>query len=304
MHRRSFFKGAVLSSAGSIFGAGLTGVDIVKNGTPTTSFNIMEEVRKYKKIDAHAHVALTPNPSPGWELDFAERLHITKLIASKPVNRNLEATPEQFRACNDKVIECMGLAPDKIIGQMTLNPRFQKESLEEIKRCIDAGMYGLKVYSHVNINDPLFYPIIEKFIDLKMIILMHVGVGRSRIIFDPGETRSTSVAEDFVAVAKRYPEAMFQFAHLAGGGDWEGACKTLKHSPNVFVDISGSNNDANIVDFAMENLGEDRILFGCDNSFYQGVGHVLAATLTESQRKKIYFENYNDILRKSGRNVD
>ncbi|MEX2594571.1 MAG: hypothetical protein WD426_17505 [Anditalea sp.] len=69
------------------------------------------------------------------------------------------------------------------------------------------------------------------------------------------------------------------------------------------MDISGSNNEADIIDFAMEQVGEDRILFGCDNSFYQGVGHVLAADLTESQRKKIFFENYNNILRKAGRNV-
>jgi predicted TIM-barrel fold metal-dependent hydrolase len=231
-------------------------------------------------------------------------LNIAKLIASKPVNRNLEGTPEEFRACNDRVFECMRMAPDKIIGQMTLNPRFQKESIEEIKRCMDLGMCGLKVYSHVNINDPLFYPIIEKFIDLKMIILMHVGVGKSRIIFDPGEARSTSVADDFVAVSQRFPEAMFQFAHLAGGGDWEASCKTLMHSPNVYVDISGSNNDANIIDFALEYLGEDRILFGCDNSFYQGVGHVLAANLNDAQRRKIYFENYNGILKKSGRDVN
>jgi predicted TIM-barrel fold metal-dependent hydrolase len=106
-----------------------------------------------------------------------------------------------------------------------------------------------------------------------------------------------------VDISKRYPEAMFQFAHLAGGEDWEDACKALKHSPNVFVDVSGSNNDAYIIDFAMKYLGEDRILFGCDNSFYQGVGHVLAANLKESQRRKIFFENYNNILKKSGNNV-
>ncbi|MBK8505276.1 MAG: amidohydrolase [Saprospiraceae bacterium] len=304
MNRRYFFKGAVASTAVPIFGASLAIFDDPESELPLAAYNIMEDVRKYRKIDAHAHVALTSNPSPAWEVDFAERLNIAKLIASKPVDRNLEGNPEEFRACNDRVMECMRKSPDRIIGQMTLNPRFQKESFEEIRRCMDLGMYGLKVYSHVNINDPLFYPIIEKFIDLNMIILMHVGVGRSRIIFDPGEARSTSTAEDFVAIAKRFPEAMFQFAHLAGGGDWEASCKTLKYSSNVYVDISGSNNDANIIDLALEYLGEDRILFGCDNSFYQGVGHVLAANLTDEQRRKIYFENYNNILKKSGRHVN
>jgi predicted TIM-barrel fold metal-dependent hydrolase len=57
-------------------------------------------------------------------------------------------------------------------------------------------------------------------------------------------------------------------------------------------------------DFAMEYIGEDRLFFGCDNSFFQGVGTVLSANLTERQRQKIFFENYNNILRKAGRHVD
>jgi predicted TIM-barrel fold metal-dependent hydrolase len=165
-------------------------------------------------------------------------------------------------------------------------------------------MVGMKLYNHVKINDPLFYPVIEKFIGLNMIILMHTAIGKSRVILDAGEPPNISMPEDFVDIAKKYPEAMFQYAHTGGGIDWEYACKALVHSPNVFVDLSGSNNEAGMIDFAMQYLGEDRLLFGCDNSFYQGVGHVLANNLTEPQRRKIFFENYNSILKKSGRNVD
>lgn len=118
------------------------------------------------------------------------------------------------------------------------------------------------------------------------------------------EIENVSTPEDFVMAAERYPEAIFQLAHLGGGGDWLDACKAVRPYPNVYVDVSGSNNEAGIIPFALEQLGEDRILFGCDNSFYQGVGHVLAAGLKETQRKKIFFDNYNNILRKSGNNVD
>ncbi|QEC54204.1 amidohydrolase family protein [Anseongella ginsenosidimutans] len=263
----------------------------------------MEQVMSYRKIDSHAHVYFSPE-SPGVQLAFADRLGIEKLVISRPMRPGSKGTPEEFRECNDLVLRCVREYPDRFIGQMTLNPQFRRESMEEVARCIDQGMAGLKVYNHVKINDPLFYPIIEKFIDLKMIILMHVGIGKSRITYDAGEPPNVSIPSDFVEAAARYPEAMFQFAHLAGGEDWEDACKALKGSPNVYVDISGSNNDAEIVDFALEYLGEDRIFFGCDNSFYQGVGHVLAARLSESQRKKVFFENYNKILGKCGRNVD
>jgi predicted TIM-barrel fold metal-dependent hydrolase len=262
----------------------------------------MDEVMKFRKIDSHAHVYFSEN-SPAYQIDFADRLGIDKLVISRPMEPGSKGTPEEFRACNNLILECVKKHPDRFIGQMTLNPTYKKESLEEINRCIDQGMVGLKVYNHVKISDPLFYPIIEKFIDLNMIILMHVGIGKSRITYDPGEPENVSIPADFVEIAQRYPEAMFQFAHLAGGEDWEDAVKALKHSPNVYVDVSGSNNDAYIIDFAMKYLGEDRILFGCDNSFYQGVGHMLSADLNESQRRKIFFENYNNILKKSGNHV-
>lgn len=296
--RRTFLGSAGLSLAGAM----------VAHSTPMgpstqASFDLMKEVMSYRKIDAHAHVFFTPD-SPRTQIELADRLGIEKLVISRPMVPGSEGLPEEFRSCNDLVLKAMKQHPERFIGQPTINPRYQKESLEEIRRCIDQGMVGLKVYNHVKINDPLFYPIIERYIDMKMIILMHVGIGKSRITYDAGEPENVSIPEDFVDIARRYPEAMFQFAHLAGGEDWEDACNTLKDSPNVYVDISGSNNDANIVDFAVETIGVDRLIFGCDNSFFQAVGHLIAANLTPEQRKQIFFSNYNSILKKSGRNVD
>jgi predicted TIM-barrel fold metal-dependent hydrolase len=307
INRREFISNMVSSGTAMIAGVHLLSCspkdDTASDNTAVSSNNIMQQVMKYRKIDSHAHVYFTPD-SPETQLDFADRLGINKLVISRPMTPGSEGRPEEFIKCNDLVLAAVKKYPDRLIGQPTLNPRYLEESLEELKRCMDQGMAGLKVYNHVKISDPLFYPIVEKFIDLKMIILMHAGIGKSRITYDATEPPNVSIPEDFVEIAKRYPEAMFQFAHLAGGVDWEHACKALKDSPNVFVDMSGSNNDGSIMDCAMKYIGEDRLLFGCDNSFYQGVGQMLAANLNESQRKKIFFENYNNILRKAGKNVD
>lgn len=305
INRRKFIGNSALSAAGLILGSQVTRCAPKKasgKNEHAASFDIMQEVMSYRKIDAHAHVYFSED-SPKAQLDMADRLGIERLVISRPMTPGSKGFPEEFITCNNLVLKAVKQHPDRFIGQPTLNPRYRKESLEEIKRCIGEGMVGLKVYNHVKINDPLFYPIIERYIDLKMIILMHVGVGKSRIVYDPGEPPNVSIPEDFVEAAARYPEAMFQFAHLAGGEDWEDACNTLKDSPNVFLDVSGSNNDACIVDYAVKSVGIDRVLFGCDNSFYQGVGHVIAANLNTEQRKKIYFDNYNNILKKSGNHV-
>ena len=112
-----------------------------------------------------------------------------------------------------------------------------------------------------------------------------------------------TIPEDMVDAAKRYPEAVFQWAHIGGGGDWEYMCKSFINYPNIYVDTSGSNNEAGIIDGAIKMLGEDRLFFGSDNSYYQSVGKILASNATESQRKKIFFDNYNNILKKGGYNV-
>jgi predicted TIM-barrel fold metal-dependent hydrolase len=168
-------------------------------------------------------------------------------------------------------------------------------------------MAGYKGYTQVKISDPLYYPVIEKFIDLNMIMLMHgfcqLGVGGYRMKYDQGMAPNTSIPEDFVEAAKRYPEAMFQFAHIGGGADWEYECKLFRDYPNIYVDTSGSNNEESMIDFAISCLGEDRLFYGSDGSYYQGIGKILCASLTESQKKKIFFDNYNNILRKGGHHV-
>lgn len=264
----------------------------------------MKEVLKYRKIDAHAHVD-EKYYKPEVNLDFADRLGIDILMISDFLRPHTKGEPDDFRARNNFAIKCMREHPDRFIGTVVLNPQYQKESLEEIDRCRDAGMMGLgELYNQTKINDPLYYPIIEKCIDLNWNIMMHSAIGRSRVVPDSNEPPNISLPEDFADVAERYPEGMFQYAHLGGGVDWENACKVLKDVPNVFVGIAGSNNEANMIDFALKYVGEDRIVFSCDYGFYQGVGGMFSAKLTDTQRKKIFFENFSNRLKKGGRNVD
>lgn len=308
INRRKFVANTAASAAGLMLGSRLMGFASKEESsisyTESKKENLMKEVMKYRKIDSHAHVD-EANYKPEVNLDFADRLGIEKLMISDFLRPFSEGNPDDFRARNNFVIKCMKEHPDRFIGTVILNPRYQKESLEEIDRCRDAGMIGLgELYNQIKINDPLYYPIIEKCIDINWNVMMHSGIGYSRVALNQNEPKNISLPEDFADIAKRYPEAMLQFAHIGGGIDWEYACKVLKDSPNVFVEIAGSNNEANMIDFAMRYIGEDRLVFGCDYSFYQGVGHVFSARLTDSQRKKIFFENISKRLKKGGKDVN
>lgn len=310
INRRKFLAGTALSAAGLLLPdqAEALSHSEIHSGAESSSvhFDLMREVKKYRKLDSHVHAHLFDG-GPEGNIAFADRLGIDKMYISRPVYDG-EGTPKDFRSYNDLMYDCMKQYPDRLIGQFTVNVIHQKESLEEIKRCVDLGMVGLKVYTQVKINDPLFYPIIEKMTDLKMIIHMHancqLGVGGYRKKYDTGIRPQTSIPEDFVDIAQRYPETMFQYAHIGMGSDWEYACKMFAPYSNIYVDSSGSNNAENMIDFAVSQLGEDRIFFGSDNCYYQSVGKILASGLNETQKRKIFFDNYNHVLRKSGRHVN
>lgn len=324
MDRRKFFASTGLSAAGLLVTESLFGFDSkdqagqLTTGTPSAKYDIVKEMMKYPKIDAHVHVDLgNSNPEAQKKfaeilIEYAERFNIRKLILSKPVTKLIkgipDASPEAFIDHNNIILGVMKLHPDRFTGSFTFNPVHLKASLEEIKRCVDQGMVGAKTYYQTKISDPAFYPIVEKMIDLKMIIHTHaetqLGVGGYRMKYNGNKPKNVSIPEDFVEIARRYPEGMFQHAHIGGGGDWEYMCKALKNSPNVYVDTSGSNNEEHMIDFALQQLGEDRLLFGSDNCYYQSVGKILASNLNEAQRKKIFFENFNNILRKGGHHVD
>jgi uncharacterized protein len=308
LSRRQFFKNSALTTAGFIL------TNQVASGTmdqkPVESVKLMQELLKYRKIDVHAHIGFNEGDTEKL-LDFADRLGIEKLCISRPVTNfsgNEPEGPDQVIKNNNIIIDAVKKYPHRFTGYLTLNPRYQKESLEEFKRCVDNGLTDYKGYTQVKINDPLYFPLIEKFIDHKMIILMHafcqLGMGGYRMKYDIGKDLHSSTPEDFVDISNRYPEAIFQFAHIGGGGDWEYECKALKNCANVYVDTSGSNNEENMIDFAVKYLGEDRLMFATDSSYYQGVGKILASNLTDLQKKKIFSENYLNILKKLGRNAD
>jgi|JI6StandDraft_1071083.scaffolds.fasta_scaffold16056_3 predicted TIM-barrel fold metal-dependent hydrolase len=326
INRRKFIANTALTAAGAMISGHVFG-GTAKNESESSlsmsklsgkEFDIMKEVMKFRKIDAHVHVSLGNGDLEFQKkhaeqlMEYCDRLNVEKLILSKPVTRLIngipDGSPEAFIQHNNIVYGVMKLHPDRFAGTFTFNPVHRKETMEEIKRCVDLGMVGAKVYYQTKINDPSYYPVVEKFIDLNMIIHSHaeaqIGVGGLRMKYKGFKPVGVSVPDDFVDIAKRYPEAMFQYAHIGGGGDWEYMCKTLQDSPNVFVDTSGSNNEENLIDFAVQHLGENRLFFGSDNCYYQAVGKILASNLTDVQKKKIFFENFNNILTKGRKNAN
>lgn len=225
------------------------------------------------KIDCHMHVN-SRNSRWGWDdndrvIEAADRLGIDQLCVSIPVTWGMPMM-EEVRLCNDGVLSAMRRYPGRILGYCYICPGYA-ESLDEIDRCLDQGMIGVKLYNQYKIWDPAVHLIIEKAIEEKAPILEHAGYATSPEHW--AAQPNMSHAGDFVRASRLYPEAMLIEAHIGGGGDWEWAIKQLRQVPNVYLDTSGSVIDEGMVEMGTRELGVERLLFGTDmTSFYEIIG--------------------------------
>ena len=103
-------------------------------------------------------------------------------------------------------------------------------------------------------------------------------------------TENTSV--EIRNLALRYPELKIIMAHV-DGNCYHGV-PNVRDLTNVYVDISGRGNREGELEYIVENLGEDRVLFGTDlseSSFCAPYSTVASAQLSDSAKQKILFEN-------------
>lgn len=256
--------------------------------------------KQARKIDAHMHV-----PGPTGLFNFgtddedavirsADALGIEQLCVSVPISGGRMAPMDEVRLCNDYTLKAMRRHPERILGYCFTIPGYGQEALDEIERCLDAGMIGIKLYNQYKYSDPVLDPIAEKAIEHGIPILGHAGH------LNDAASRAaqplTSDAADFCALAKRYPEVMLIEGHINGGGDWEWTVRALRDCPNVYLDTSGSGMDEGTIEACVRELGVERILFATDMSMEAGIGKILSAQLDGADREMIWWRNMHNIL--------
>ena len=253
---------------------------------------------KGKVIDCHAH--LNHRSRKTWEIDdrrlieAADKLGIDQLCCSI-LTPQRPATAEGFRECNRWTADGMRRFPGRVLGYCYVNPGYQREALEEIRRSMeDRGFIGIKLYNEYTCTEPVVFPVVELAIELGVPILQHALHSHYFVEDQPRMSDSGHLAE----LARRYPEAMFICAHISGGGDWEWTIKAARHAPNVMLDTSGSVTDEGTVEMAVAIAGIDRVVFGCDSSMTAGIGKIRGANLSTQDKQKILSGNMIRILQR------
>ncbi len=256
--------------------------------------------RQLRKIDAHNHVfGAVHRPNADWSeveatVEAAEILGIEKLCCSRPITAGMLVDIGTVRDANDSVLAAMRRYPKQIAGYCFVQPGNGAAALDEIERCLDSGMIGVKLYNQFKFTDPVVFPIAERCIQRKIIFLGHSGhLTDART--QQAQPRISDAA-DFAELSRRYPELALILGHINGGGDWEWTIRALRECPNVYVDTSGSVLEADTIGRCARDLGHQRLLFATDLVMEGGVGKVLSAELTVEQREDVFWRNMQRLL--------
>ena len=229
-------------------------------------------------IDVHAHFLHAGCGRADWErrntsrLAAGERIGITTHVASI-LGTFGHTSPTYFPSRvdvtvgNDALLALERQHPDRIRGYVCVNPNHPDHAVAEIKRCIAAGMIGVKLAASRRADDPLLDAVCAEARAQRVPVLHHVWQHRRRDW--PGQEASDAV--ELCRLAALHPDVAFILAHIGGGGDWEHSLAAVRGVANVYVDLSGSGVDGGMLEACIAVVGTERLLWGCDLTMDSGL---------------------------------
>jgi len=189
--------------------------------------------------DNHCHLGGIPGKTATERIEkllaIADRVGVEHLSLHLGMVTGVEdPTTEQLTADNNTVLEAVKVAGRRAHGYVYLNPNHLEFSLQEFDRCVrDGPMVGVKLWIARRCSAPELDPIVRRAAEQKAVIYQHtwLKVGGNQ----PGE----STPMDVVELSKRHPGVKLICGH--SGGDWERGIRVIRSSPNVTLEIAGSD---------------------------------------------------------------
>lgn len=250
-------------------------------------------------FDVHTHPTFeatrTDRPSLDSLVTYAKSLGVEGMVVLGDVLlHGRTPTADQVRAINDKTIELTEWFPDYFTGFCFLNPLLGASFVqEETERCVKGhGFKGIKLEICNNARDKVMEPVMEQARQLDVVLLQHTAdqtiIQQREYHTDPADT---------AWLGRQHPDVRIIMAHLTSCG-LRGVME-IADVPNIWIDTSAFQPFSGLVEYAVENLGAERVLYGSDlviRDLPTQVGRILAADISESDKQMILFDNAQRLL--------
>ncbi len=231
-------------------------------------------------VNNHSHLGLYygfAQPAP--DADSLVRTMDRVGIDQSCVFPSLAITAD-MRAGNDMSLEAAQRHPGRILAYAVPDPNLASQVRDEMQRCIDAGVRGIKFHTGLHeypFAGPGYVPAFE-LADRHRLPLISHGVD------SPDVLRRT---------ARAYPNAHFIVAHAGAGRrhpEADPIYDVALEEPNVYLDTAGSVAYYGIFAQLVKHVGAGRILYGDDFPWMcptHQIGRILLAPITDDEKKQI-----------------
>ena len=272
---------------------------------------------------------------PVCRVDEMDATGVTRQVLSIiPVLFNYWARPsdgyDTSRFYNDYISGVCQASPDRFYGLGTLPMQDPDLACRELERCmLELGLQGIEIGSHINelnLNDPAFYPLYSLAEKLNACVFVHPWdmMGQERmerywlpwLVGMPAETSLAICSMIFGGIFERFPKLRVAFAH--GGGSFPITIGRIQHGYDVRPDLTAIDNqvspreylgkfwvdsllhDTKALQYCLDLLGEEKIIFGSDYPFplgdLTGGAWIDQAELPDVVKKRIFHTNALDWL--------
>ena len=204
-------------------------------------------------------------------------------------------TEAQVRKINDETAQVGRWWPDTFIGFCALNPVLgERAVMREVERCVGGlGFRGIKLEISNNARDACMKPVMRAAERWDVPVLQHTwsmtNIRQRHMHSDP---------EDTAHLARRHPNVQVIMAHLTGCG-YRGVLEA-KGIHNLVVDTSGGFPENGVLDYAMEHLGADHVVYGSDLPIRETsvtLSRILGTPMSAAERAKILYGNAARLLK-------
>jgi predicted TIM-barrel fold metal-dependent hydrolase len=187
---------------------------------------------------------------------------------------------------------------DSLIPFCTVNPALDSHPDRELKKYINLGARGIKLYpsyNHFYPNDNEIYPIYEVANENRLPVLIHTGSS----VFQGAKIKYADplFLDD---IASDFPDLPLLMAHSGRGLWYEKAFFLSRLHPNLYLEISGLPPKNLLKYFPHLEQNVDKVVYGSDwpgiKSISSNIESIKKLPLAKDSLKKILYDNAAQIL--------
>jgi predicted TIM-barrel fold metal-dependent hydrolase len=247
-------------------------------------------------IDSHAHIGHDGGSGMGFlHLPFSDApsmVERAKLTNTRQVCvSSFVGIWADYDEGNEIVRRAVQAYPKFYVGYATLQPQYVKDWQREIRRVHGRDkMPGLKPYhprTNIPYDDKAWAPWFEFGNRHRCFTLLHP---------------SPNFVAEATALAARYPDMTWILAHT--GGSYPTARQGIEVAlkfPNVYLEITLTTVTLGVIEFMVEHVGADRVLYGSDQPMRDPLpqyGWLAYSRCTPDEKKQMFGVNMRRVLRR------